>query len=153
MVSIVCELSSGLCLTICADHRVDSLQRGAVVQWRSARRRSQWVAQSSRLFVEELCIVFGGQSLQVSGHRRRQAVVNLVHRSPELAVVSITSYRTTCEHDTYSITTSLRERVDFQHRIIRWRRLEGDIRMPSHACIATGIAELVCQSTALLLLL
>ena len=25
--------------------------------------------------------------------------------------------------------------------------------MPSHACIATGIAELVCQSAALLLLL
>lgn len=118
MVSIVCELSSGLCLTICADHRVDSLQRGAVVQWRSARRRSQWVAQSSRLFVEELCIMNGCQSLQECGHCWRQTVVDLVHRRPELEIVSIIAGVRFSTRYTYSVAACFWQRVDLQHCVV-----------------------------------
>ena len=77
--------------TVRSDHWVDCFQRRAVVQWRSTRNCSQWVAQSLGFFVEELCIVYGGESFQVGGHGRRQAVVNLIHRCPELVVVSIES--------------------------------------------------------------
>lgn len=41
--------------------------------------------------MEELRIVNSSQSLQVGGHRRRQAVVDLVHRCPELQLVSRSS--------------------------------------------------------------
>ena len=56
-------------LTVCSDHWVDCLERRALVQWRSARDRSQRLSQPGRLFVEELCIVDSGQSLQECGHR------------------------------------------------------------------------------------
>jgi hypothetical protein len=56
-------------LTVCSDHRVDCLKRGALVQRRSAWDRSQWLSQPGCLFVEELCIMDSGQSLQECGHR------------------------------------------------------------------------------------
>ena len=54
--------------TVRSDHWVDCFQGRAVVQWGSSRNCPQWVAQSLGLFVEELCIVYGGESLQVGGH-------------------------------------------------------------------------------------
>jgi len=57
------------------------------------------------------------------------------------------------KHCTHSVTACFGKCVNLQHRIIRRRGLESDIRMPSYAGITTGVAELVCQSATLLLLL
>jgi hypothetical protein len=143
----------GLYLTICSDHRVDCFQCRALVQRRSARNRSQWVTQPGRLFVEELCVMNSRQSLQEGGHRRRQAVVDLVHGRPELQTINIVAGSRILSCYTHSVAACLWQCVNLQHGVVRRCAFKGDVRMPSNTCISACVAQLVCQSAALLLLL
>ena len=85
--------------------------------------------------MEELRIVNSSQSLQVGGHRRRQAVVDLVPGRPQ------------------RIATGGRQSVDLQHGVVGRHGLERDICVPACARESADIRQLVGEASAFLLLL
>jgi hypothetical protein len=93
------------------------------------------------------------QRLQEGGHCWRQTVVDLVHGRPELQIINIVAGSRILSCYTHSIAACFWQCVDLQHGVVRRCAFEGDIRMPSNACISARVAQLVCQSAALLLLL
>lgn len=53
----------------------------------------------------------------------------------------------------YSIATCLGQSMDLEHSIVRGNLFKSDIAVPSCTCKTADVAQLMCETTPLLLLL
>jgi hypothetical protein len=123
-------------LTISSNNRVDSLKVASCIQFGTSNIISHGISETFCNAIEEVGIMDCSESFKILCSSWRESIIDFIARSPQLVSSQLanTSHYFMCENKwelkTHSISTSRRQSMNIQYRIIRRNRLESNISMP-----------------------